>query len=32
MATEGYSFHDDEKTLIDIDIHMETVAEREKNE
>ena len=30
MATKEYSFQDDEKTIIDIDI--DTVAEKEKNE
>ena len=24
MATKGYSFQDDEKTIIDIDIYMDT--------
>ena len=32
MATKGYSFQDDAKTIIDIDIGMDTVAEKEKNE
>ena len=32
MATKGYSFQDDEKTIIDIDIDMEIVVEKEKNE
>ena len=30
MATKGYSFQDDEKTIIDIDIDI--VAQKEKNE
>ena len=30
MATKGYSFQDDEKTIIDID--MGIVVEKEKNE
>ena len=30
MATKGYSFQDDEKTIIDIDIDMDIVAQREK--
>ena len=33
MATKGYSFQDDEKTIIDIDIDMNVVVEKEnKNE
>ena len=32
MATEGYSFQDDEKTIIYIDIDMDIVVEKEKNE
>ena len=32
MATKGYSFQDDEKTIIDIDIDMDIVVEKEKNE
>ena len=34
MATKGYSFQDDEKTIIDIDIYMdiEICRKREKNE
>ena len=32
MATKGYSFQDDEKTIIDIDIDMNIVVEKEKNE
>ena len=32
MATMGHSFQDDEKTIIDIDIDMNIVVEREKNE
>ena len=31
MATKGYSFQDDEKTIIDIDIDMDIVVEKEKN-
>ena len=31
MATKGYSFQDDEKTIIDIDIDMDIVVEREKS-
>ena len=31
MATKGYSFQDDEKTIIDIDIDMDNVVEKEKN-
>ena len=33
MATKGYSFQDDEKTIIDIDIDMDMdiVVEREKS-
>ena len=31
MATNGYSFQDDEKTIIDIDIDMVIVVEREKS-
>ena len=27
MATKGYSFQDDEKTIIDIDIEMDIVVE-----
>ena len=30
MATKGYRFQDDEMTIIDID--MDTVVEKEKNE
>ena len=29
-ATKGYSFQDDEKTIIDIDIDMDIVLEKEK--
>ena len=32
MATKGYSFQDDEKTIIDIEIDMDIVVEKEKNE
>ena len=32
MATKGYSFQDEKKTIIDIDIDMDTAAENEKNE
>ena len=32
ITTKGYSFQDEEKTIIDIDIDMDTVTEREKNE
>ena len=32
MATKGYSFQDDEKTIIDIDIDMDIVVEKENNE
>ena len=32
MGTKGYSFQVDEKTIIDIDIDVDTVAEKEKNE
>ena len=34
MATKGYSFQDDEKTIIDIDIDMDMdiVVEKGKNE
>ena len=32
MTTKGYSFQDDEKTIIDTDINMEIVVEKEKNE
>ena len=28
----GYSFKDDEKTIIDIEIDMDIVVEKEKNE
>ena len=31
MATKGYSFQDDEKTIIDIEIDMDIVVEREKS-
>ena len=31
MATKGYSFQDDEKTIIDVDIDMDIVVEKEKN-
>ena len=31
MATKGYSFQDDEKTIIDIEIDMDIVVEKEKN-
>ena len=31
-ATKGYTFQDDEKTIIDIDMDMDIVVEREKNE
>ena len=30
VATKGYSFQDDEKTIIDIDIDMNIVVEKEK--
>ena len=30
MATKGFSFQDDEKTIIDIDIDMDIVVEKEK--
>ena len=30
MATKGYSFQDNEKTIIDIDIDMNIVVEKEK--
>ena len=30
MATKGYSFQDDEKTIIDIDIDMDIVIEKRK--
>ena len=29
MATKGYSFQNDKKTIIDIDIDMDIVAEKE---
>ena len=32
MATKGYSFQDDEKIIIDIEIDMDIVVEKEKNE
>ena len=32
MATKGYSFQDDEKTIIDIDIDIYIVVEKDKNE
>ena len=32
MATKGYNFQDDEKTIIDIGIDMDIVVEKEKNE
>ena len=31
MATKGYSFQDDEKTIIDIYIDMDIAVEKEKN-
>ena len=31
MATKGYNFQDNEKTIIDIGIDMDIVAEKEKN-
>ena len=32
MATKGYIFQGDEKTVIDIDIDMNVVVEKEENE
>ena len=32
MATKGYSFQDDEKTIIDIGIDMDIDVEKEKNQ
>ena len=32
MATKGYSFQDDENTITDIDIDMDIVVQKEKNE
>ena len=32
MATNGYSFQEDDNTIIDIDIDMNIVVEKEKNE
>ena len=32
MATKGYSFQNDEKTIINIDIDMGIVVEKDKNE
>ena len=32
MATKRYSLQDDENTVIDIDIDMDIVEEKEKNE
>ena len=32
MAAKGYSFQDNEKTIIDIDIDTDIVVEKEKNE
>ena len=31
MAAKGYSFQDDEKTIIDINIDIDLVVEKEKN-
>ena len=30
MTTKGYSFQDDEKTIIDIDIYLDIVEKEEK--